>query len=588
MKDLGDASYALGIRIYRDRSRKLLGLSQSTYIDKVLARFSMSESKRGSLPMVQGTSLSKTRGVSTPEEVERMRNVPYALAIGSIMYAMVCTRPDVAFALSVTSRYQSNPGESHWTAVKNILKYFRRTKDAFLVYGGKEELSIIGYTDVSFQADRHDFKSQAGFFLAHLIKAGLWFKQNKTTGKEIIGLVLSDSKTTGETISNNEEADAQLDVKRTVGKDLVALSEAKKPCLIAQSIGANPICVPATSSSIQDMAAKLPPTSFQKEETTSAESLYAKDLPSSFDLNKKNRCHEQQNLDLKNLTGIKERTPDSKASDLFSSAKGAVRASRTSESDQCITNVAKDKGFEHQTGITETSTIHPRTIPSCGSLVTNDPADNSGLGSVHNLVQCSTGAHRSACDKQPKSRALRLPIQSKPPGALNVQALPFRPAFQGLYQPKPMDQSNHDGSNSQKGNRDGNGNGIQVKQGKSLKELKALSMPKEEDTVKDTPLSILDLKLAYECSKPISLIDFPLVVNGREESHCTEEGKIEDSDVQPEDDIDNDLAFVDEDAVFMEGTECKTRIRAMLLFGSRCLPRDSLELHYYLVKLAGA
>ncbi|VFQ69832.1 unnamed protein product [Cuscuta campestris] len=61
-----------------------------------------------------------------------MRYVHYASAIGSIMYAMVCTRLDVTFALSVTSRYQSNPGESHWMAVKNILKYFRRTKDAFL------------------------------------------------------------------------------------------------------------------------------------------------------------------------------------------------------------------------------------------------------------------------------------------------------------------------------------------------------------------------------------------------------------------------------------------------------------------------
>ncbi|VFQ90148.1 unnamed protein product [Cuscuta campestris] len=122
----------------------------------------MYESKRGSLPMVQGTSLFKTQGASTPEEVEHMRNVPYVSAIGSIMYKMVCTRPDVAFALSVTSRYQSNRGESHWTAVKNILKYFRRTKDAFLVYGGKEELSIVGYTDDSFQTDRDGFKSQAG------------------------------------------------------------------------------------------------------------------------------------------------------------------------------------------------------------------------------------------------------------------------------------------------------------------------------------------------------------------------------------------------------------------------------------------
>ncbi|VFQ65604.1 unnamed protein product [Cuscuta campestris] len=110
----------------------------------------MSKSKRGSFLMVQGTSLSKTQGASTLEEVEQMRYVHYASAIGSIMYAMVCTRLDVAFALSVTSRYQSNLGESHWTAVKSILKYFRRTKDAFLVYGGKEELSIVGYTDAYF------------------------------------------------------------------------------------------------------------------------------------------------------------------------------------------------------------------------------------------------------------------------------------------------------------------------------------------------------------------------------------------------------------------------------------------------------
>ena len=65
-----------------------------------------------------------------------MSEVPYALAIGSIMSAMTCTRPDVSFALSVTSRYQSDPGMEHWKAVKRILKYLRSTKDMFLVYGG--------------------------------------------------------------------------------------------------------------------------------------------------------------------------------------------------------------------------------------------------------------------------------------------------------------------------------------------------------------------------------------------------------------------------------------------------------------------
>ncbi|GJT29648.1 hypothetical protein Tco_0909923 [Tanacetum coccineum] len=65
-----------------------------------------------------------------------MSNVPYALAVGSIMYAVRCTRPDVAFAQNITSQFQQNPGELYWTTVKNILKYLQNTKDIFLVYGG--------------------------------------------------------------------------------------------------------------------------------------------------------------------------------------------------------------------------------------------------------------------------------------------------------------------------------------------------------------------------------------------------------------------------------------------------------------------
>ncbi|KAK8557642.1 hypothetical protein V6N12_009871 [Hibiscus sabdariffa] len=90
MKNLGEAAYILGVKIYRDRSRRLLGLSQSTYIDKVLKRFSMEESKRGFLPMRHGISLSKEMCPSTPQERERMSQIPYASAIGSIMYAMIC------------------------------------------------------------------------------------------------------------------------------------------------------------------------------------------------------------------------------------------------------------------------------------------------------------------------------------------------------------------------------------------------------------------------------------------------------------------------------------------------------------------
>ncbi|XP_058733051.1 uncharacterized protein LOC131604637 [Vicia villosa] len=163
MKDLGEAAYILGISIYRDRSQKLLGLSQSTYIDKVLRRFNVHDSKKGFIPMQHGMCISKTQSPSTKEERDRMNKIPYASAIGSIMYAMLCTRSDVFYALSATSRYQYDPGDTHWVAVKNVLKYLRKTKDSFLIYGGHEELAVIGYTDASFQTDKDNFRSQSRY-----------------------------------------------------------------------------------------------------------------------------------------------------------------------------------------------------------------------------------------------------------------------------------------------------------------------------------------------------------------------------------------------------------------------------------------
>jgi len=70
MKVLGEASYILGIRIYRDRSQRLLGLSQGTYIDKVQRRFNMDDSKKGFIPMLSGINLSKTQSPSTNKETD--------------------------------------------------------------------------------------------------------------------------------------------------------------------------------------------------------------------------------------------------------------------------------------------------------------------------------------------------------------------------------------------------------------------------------------------------------------------------------------------------------------------------------------
>ncbi|KAL0394870.1 UNVERIFIED_CONTAM: hypothetical protein Slati_4453200 [Sesamum latifolium] len=143
MKDMGEASYILGIKIYKDRSRRMLGLTQSSYIEKVLKRFKMENSKRGFLPMRHGIKLSKKQSPKTDEKLKRMSNISYASAVGSI-------------------QYQACAGEAHWSAVKTILKYLKRTKDMFLIYGGGE-LILEGYNDASFQSDDDDTKSQSGF-----------------------------------------------------------------------------------------------------------------------------------------------------------------------------------------------------------------------------------------------------------------------------------------------------------------------------------------------------------------------------------------------------------------------------------------
>nr|GEW29296.1 DUF21 domain-containing protein At2g14520-like [Tanacetum cinerariifolium] len=136
MKDLGEVAYILGIKIYRNRSGRLIGLCQSAYIKKILKRYHMENSKRRSIPMQDKLRLSKSQGASTPAELKRMQNVPYASVVGSIMYAVRCTRLDVA-----------------------------NTKDMFLVYGGdiKRELRVSCYTDAGYLTDADDLKYQTRY-----------------------------------------------------------------------------------------------------------------------------------------------------------------------------------------------------------------------------------------------------------------------------------------------------------------------------------------------------------------------------------------------------------------------------------------
>nr|GEV68596.1 retrotransposon protein, putative, Ty1-copia subclass [Tanacetum cinerariifolium] len=160
-KPYSKAAYILGIKIYRDRSRRLIGLSQSAYIDKILKKYNMHNSKKGYLPMEVKHDLSNELCASTPEKVAYIKKVPYASAVGSIMYAARCTRPDVAFS-------------------QNLL---RNTRDMFLVYGGKPltELDVTSFSDASYQCDKDDTKSQKGYVFVVNGGAVDWKSKKQTT-----------------------------------------------------------------------------------------------------------------------------------------------------------------------------------------------------------------------------------------------------------------------------------------------------------------------------------------------------------------------------------------------------------------------
>ena len=169
MKDMGEASFVLGVKILRNRPKRLLGITQETYIKNILKRYNLSDCKPMDTPVMKGVLLSTDMGPKTPQEKERMRHISYSSAVGSLMYAMMCTRPDICYAVGLVSRFQSNPGLEHWKAVKRILRYLKGTASYVLCYGGSDT-RLIGYTDADWGGDPDERKSTSGY--AFLLSGG--------------------------------------------------------------------------------------------------------------------------------------------------------------------------------------------------------------------------------------------------------------------------------------------------------------------------------------------------------------------------------------------------------------------------------
>jgi transposase InsO family protein len=176
MVDVGAASWVLGMRVTNDHELGRVTLDQTQYIHQVLQRFGMMDCKPASTPLPE----KETYVPATEEEILAARDYPYLSVLGSVMYAMLGTRPDIAYAVSTLSRYASNPGTKHVRALKHLLRYLKGTQDYGIVYsryGGTligcesepiDENSIFGYTDSDYATDLSTRRSVSGsiFMLA--------------------------------------------------------------------------------------------------------------------------------------------------------------------------------------------------------------------------------------------------------------------------------------------------------------------------------------------------------------------------------------------------------------------------------------
>ncbi|CAM6117598.1 unnamed protein product [Calypogeia fissa] len=165
MKDLGPSKRILGMEIHRDRQKGKLWLTQGQYTKKVLAKFNMASAKAVSTPLAPHFKLSAAFCPTDSVEKGLMSKVPYDSAVGSLMYLMVCTKPDISHAIGLVSRYMANPGKVHWEAVKWILRYLKGTSYVGLLFDaqGDSARSIIGYVDSDYGGDLDHRKSTSGY-----------------------------------------------------------------------------------------------------------------------------------------------------------------------------------------------------------------------------------------------------------------------------------------------------------------------------------------------------------------------------------------------------------------------------------------
>jgi hypothetical protein len=180
MTDLGEINFSLGIRVARDRHTRRIWLDQERYANDVLKRFNMSDCKPLTTPCDVGTAVSRDMTPHTDAERQMMQYIPYRSSVGSLMYTMIATRPDLGYAISALSAYMADPGQQHWKAMKRVFRYLRHTANYRLELGG-ENLTLQGYCDADWANNRDDRRSVTGYVFTLGTAVISWKSQRQKT-----------------------------------------------------------------------------------------------------------------------------------------------------------------------------------------------------------------------------------------------------------------------------------------------------------------------------------------------------------------------------------------------------------------------
>jgi hypothetical protein len=202
LKRLGDPKKFLGLEIERDRAHHTITLRQSVYANAILQRFGMSDAKPNSTPMATNLVFGASDGGEDTDARE------YQAMVGSVMYLMLGTRPDLAYSISTLSRYCSNPSTIHLTALKRILRYIKATSSIGLVLGsGREagegelgDIELVGYADAAFGDDVGTGKSTSGYVFMLGIGAISWSSKRQP----LVTLSTTEAEYVGGTIAAKE------------------------------------------------------------------------------------------------------------------------------------------------------------------------------------------------------------------------------------------------------------------------------------------------------------------------------------------------------------------------------------------------